>query len=253
MCNGNFQPSYTVDSYVNVLYASNSEFVVPCETQQRRYYAIEVDDTHCGRQDDRLKAYYDAILNVPSDSEAFTYFLYNHDLTGFNPREIHSTDFERDQQIRTFQPMMAWWHDCLQEDDMEGSRRVEGDHNPAHVDNDYDARAAPRTSAFGSLVVKDSVYDSFTAFCTRNRRGNTFHVTAMNEFWRLLDLWTQTTERKQHGLRLTLPEMKREVEHMGELRWTRVVKLPVLEECRRAWQTQVVRDEDWTFKNAIPA
>ena len=75
-------------------------------------------------------------------------------------------------------------------------------------------------------------------------------MTAKNEFWRLLDVWTQTSERKQLGVRLTLPEMKRQVERMGQLQWARVVMMPALEDCRRAWKTQVVRDEDWTFKNS---
>ena len=142
--NAKFQPSYTVDSYVNVLMASNDDRVIPCGTQQRRYFLMEVDDTHCGRQDERLKAYYAAILQVPS--EAFAYVLYKYDLSGFNPRAIHSTDFERDQKIRSFQPMMAWWHDCLQEDDIESTRRIDS--------ANAGADAAMRTSASGHWLSK---------------------------------------------------------------------------------------------------
>ena len=247
--NAKFQPSFTVDSYVNVIIASNSEFVVPCEAQQRRFFALEVDDSHSGRQDDRLKAYYDAILNVPT--EAFAYVLYKYNLSGFNPRQIHSTDFERDQKIRSFTPMMAWWHDCLQENDIENVRMAQrgggGDDNDQVVEN-----AAPGASVFGLLVVKDSIYDSFTSFCVRNRKGNTYQVTAKNEFWKLLDLWTQTPERIRLGTRLTLPERKREIEHMGQLQWVRVVTMPSLIECRRAFKTAVVRDEDWKFKSDDP-
>jgi len=242
--NAKFQPSFTVDSYVNVIIASNSEFVVPCETQQRRFFALEVDDTYSGRQDDRLKAYYDAILSVPP--EAFAYMLYNYDLSDFNPRQIHSTDFERNQKMRSFRPMMAWWHDCLEENEIEAVRIV---HDQLHGGPMNSAQERGQSiSAFDSLVVKDSVYDSFTAFCIRNRRSNTYHVTAKNEFWKLLDSWTQTPERKQLGMRLTTPEMKRQVEVMGQLQWSRVVAIPSLEECRRAWRTTVVRDEHWTFQ-----
>lgn len=236
--NAKYQPSYTVDSYLNIIIASNDAFVVPCETRQRRFMALEIDDSRCGRQTKELKQYYDDILAVPA--LAFAHVLYHHDLSRFNPREIHATEFERDQKIRSFGPMMAWWHDCLQEDHIEGAVIVASE-----------SAADPDASitAFGALVVKDSMYNSFAHFCSRNRRGSTYQITAKNEFWKLLDAWTQTSDRIERQVRLAHPELKRQVLDTNGLRvWTRVVSIPNLAECREAWKDHVVFDSAWTFQ-----
>lgn len=238
--NGKYLPSYTVDSFLNAIIASNDAFVVLCEIRQRRFFTLEIDSERCGKQTKELKEYYDKILAVPA--AAFAYLLYHYDLTNFNPREIHATEFERDQKMRSFDPMMAWWHDCLQEQQIDG---VEGTDVVPDEDN-----AAVQLAGFGAVIVKDSVYNSFTNFCIRNRRGNTYHVTPKNEFWRLLDLWTQTTERVELGVRLTHPEMKRQVLDPNGLRtWARVVEMPSLIDCRQAWKESVVFDDDWEFPN----
>lgn len=64
--NGKYQPSYTVDSFLNIIIASNDKFVVPCEPRQRRFFALEVSSEYCGRQNKELKQYYDEILAVPA-------------------------------------------------------------------------------------------------------------------------------------------------------------------------------------------
>jgi len=237
--NAKYQPSYTVDSYLNIIIASNDAFVVPCETRQRRFMALEVDESRCGRQTMELKQYYDEIMAVPA--LAFAHVLYHHDLSNYNSREIHATDFERDQKVRSFGPMMAWWHDCLQEQHIEGA-----------VTTMMAAQAEPGDTlgSFGALVVKDSVYDSFTSFCTRNRRGSTYQITAKNEFWKLLDAWTQTSDRAQRQVRLTHPELKRQVLDANGLKvWARVVSVPSIDECRSAWKDRVVFDSEWAFAN----
>ena len=236
--NAKYQPSYTVDSYLNIIIASNDAFVVPCETRQRRFMALEVDEGRCGRQTKELKQYYDEIMAVPA--LAFAHVLYHHDLSNYNPREIHATDFERDQKVRSFGPMMAWWHDCLQEQHIEGATTM----MVAQAESGDTATPGP----FGAIVVKDSMYDSFTSFCTRNRRGSTYQITAKNEFWKLLDAWTQTNDRAQRQVRLAHPELKRQVLDANGLKvWARVVLVPSIDECRSAWKDRVVFDSEWVF------
>lgn len=243
--NAKYQPSYTVDSYLNIIIASNDAFVVPCETRQRRFMALEIDDSRCGRQTKELKQYYDEILKVPA--AAFAHVLYHRDLSQFNPREIHATEFERDQKIRSFGPMMAWWHDCLQEDHIEGAVIVASESDPTAAAASSMSNTA--ATAFGALVVKDSMYNSFAHFCSRNRRGSTYQITAKNEFWKLLDAWTQTSGRVERQVHLAHPELKRQVLDTNGLKvWTRVVLLPNLDECREAWKDRVVFDSEWTFQ-----
>ena len=248
--NAKYQPSFTVDSFASVGIASNSEWVVPCEPRQRRFFAMEMSDKWSGSQSNELKQYYDAILAVPV--EAFAWFLYNFDLSAYNPRELVSTQFERDQKIRSFSPMMSWWHNCLREGEIPDV--VMGEH-PAEklalaIDDD------DQSSPWGNVCIKDSVYQAFVSFCVSNRRGSAaYSVTLANEFWKLLEAWTSTPERQQAGVRITQPDMKQTLVYPrvvgGRPGRVRVVTMPSLDQSRSAFRANVVFDDRWPF--ALPA
>jgi len=261
MINAKYEPSYTVDSYLNVIIASNGDFVVPCELRQRRFLAMEVQSPHAGPQGAASKAYYDAILAVPK--EAFAAFLYQYDISTFNPRAIHSTPFERDQKVRSFDPMLAWWHECLQSGTIDGAFVVRAPFAVRNCDE-----------AFQRLAVKDSIYQSFFDFCNRNHRGRTYQIQAKHAFWKKLEEWTRTEEREKQGLRLTHPEMKITLSMIHEPRGgaageaqedrvgdgdpqpnqpaarpIRVVRLPSLQHCRDAFKNNIAQDANWVFES----
>ena len=100
--------SITVESYVNVMFSTNNDWAAPASRTDRRLMCIEVSNRYAGIQTTETRAYFDKIRAVPN--EAFAHYLYTYDLSNFNPREIVATDLQRDQKMRSFEPLYKWWH-----------------------------------------------------------------------------------------------------------------------------------------------
>ena len=89
-------PEYQIDNRMNLIIASNEDFVIPAGKAPRRYFMLQLDDKYCGSQTNQKKEYFDKIDNVPS--EAIIRFFYNRDITGFNPCVIPVTEAIQTQQ-----------------------------------------------------------------------------------------------------------------------------------------------------------
>ena len=104
-------PSYEVDSYLNLIMASNEEWIIPSGAGSRRYLCLDVDGKHAGMSDKNIQQYFKKILNC--STEAFGHYLYTLDLTEYDPRHAPITDALRGQQRKTFDKIMQWWNMVL--------------------------------------------------------------------------------------------------------------------------------------------
>lgn len=89
-------PEYQIDNRMNLIIASNEDFVIPAGKAPRRYFMLQLDDKYCGSQTEQKREYFNKIEAVPS--EAIIYFFYNRDISNFNPCVIPITEAIQTQQ-----------------------------------------------------------------------------------------------------------------------------------------------------------
>ena len=139
-CEEKHMPVYCVSSYARLVFASNEEHVAPCGAGARRFLPLELVPKYCGRQTAENKAYFDRLAAVPAGAVAK--FLYERDLSTFNPRALPYTKALQKQMELTLQCVQSWWVACLTEGVL-----LPGD-----------------TEAWGEPVEKHRVYAKYAAY-----------------------------------------------------------------------------------------
>ena len=101
---------------INMIIASNHEWVVPVDGQGRRFFVMQASDERAFSFDkDKMAsntAYWDRVVNVPV--EAFAVFLWTRDIRGFNPRHVPLTKHLAHQQAASLDPIMQWLIHCIE-------------------------------------------------------------------------------------------------------------------------------------------
>jgi hypothetical protein len=92
--------------------ASNNDWVVPAELDERRYFVLDVSDEH-----QKDTEYFGAIIDQMKNGgrEAFLHHLLNREITS-NLREIPRTEALFDQMIESMDSVQKWWLTCLQKE-----------------------------------------------------------------------------------------------------------------------------------------
>lgn len=98
-------------NYLHIIIASNNDWVIPAEPDERRFLALNVAD-HGQKQN---PAYFRA-MKAQLDAGGLAGFLHdlrNLDLEGFDPRKYPQTQELREQKMRSFKSEVEWWHHKL--------------------------------------------------------------------------------------------------------------------------------------------
>ena len=106
--------SKMVANHIHLIMASNSDWVVPASTDERRYLVLEVSSAH--RQD---HAYFEEIESewAAGGREAMLELLTKHDLTDFNVRNVPATRALSSQKLLSLPPMDRWYLGMLRAGD----------------------------------------------------------------------------------------------------------------------------------------
>ncbi len=99
-------------SFLHVMMASNSEWVVPAGPDDRRFVMLDVDDSHVA------DASYWGAINAELRNggyEAILYFLMSRDIREFDPRVKPTTAALQEQKHLSFDPITKWWYGVLQD------------------------------------------------------------------------------------------------------------------------------------------
>jgi hypothetical protein len=99
-----------VKNHSNVMICANGDSCTNRECDDRRYFCTEVDGLYSGVQTPESKCYFDRIGDV--SPSAFAYFLYNRDISDFNPCAFPSTKYGRYQKLiglETAHAFIDWW------------------------------------------------------------------------------------------------------------------------------------------------
>lgn len=97
-------------NFTHIFLASNSTWVVPAGAEERRYFVLDVSDSHM--QDSK---YFAAIAQQMDNGgrEALLHMLLTYPLEGFNVRSVPKTDALTDQKMHSMGPEEEWWYGKL--------------------------------------------------------------------------------------------------------------------------------------------
>lgn len=100
-----------VRNMTHLLMASNSDWVVPASTVERRFFVLNVSETRIGD-----KEYFEALHEQMANGglEAMTFDLLAVDISDFNHRVVPPTSALDEQKKLSFNPIQKWWTAILE-------------------------------------------------------------------------------------------------------------------------------------------
>lgn len=196
-------------NYLHVIMASNSEWVVPVEMGDRRFFMLDVSLSH---KEDR--EYFNAISNQMKNGgyEALLHFLMTYDTSGYNFEACPKTEALQDQKQLNMTPEESWWCDKLQE-----------------------GRTLTHHEKWEQLVVKEDLFLDYVEFV--KRPGANLYQSRCTKS-RLTKFLTRFCPLGFPALRQLSIAPDINSPCMG-LRFNArpyALEFPTLEECREAWE-----------------
>ena len=103
---------YQVRNRLKIMMCSNSEWVVPASSDERRYFCLTVSDKHQGDH-----GYWDSLNEFIDNggAEAFLHYLLHLDLKDFNIRAVPQTEALAHQKLQSLDALPAFLFDGLSE------------------------------------------------------------------------------------------------------------------------------------------
>mgnify|MGYP003627804949 FL=1 len=104
---------YIIEDYSNYLITTNNDWFAGVSEEDRRHYCIQLDNELSGRMTAEKYEKLKPVIDSPSGS--FAKFLYNRDISLFNPRVYTKSDLLQDQVQRNWNSVKIWFHECLKD------------------------------------------------------------------------------------------------------------------------------------------
>ena len=116
-----FRDPIRVENRLRIIVASNNDWAIPAGIGDRRWFVLNVADTHSGTAHQN---YWDAVYNQIDcgGAAAMLHDLLSMDVSAFNVRAVPHTAAKALQQVHSLQGTMAWLHDVLQEGSISGEQ-----------------------------------------------------------------------------------------------------------------------------------
>jgi hypothetical protein len=105
--------AYKEPSFHALIFCSNNDWFLPANSNSRRYFALELDNRWVGKETPESKAYFDPIWAIKTENLA--HFLYNRDISKFDPRQVPITDLLKEQAAFSLSSVETWFRSCMEE------------------------------------------------------------------------------------------------------------------------------------------
>ena len=206
---------------IHVLMATNSDWAVPVDVDDRRFLVLDVDPKRAKDLD------YFGALQRQMDAggrEAMLYDLQRQDLTGFEVRTVPKTEALREQKLLGLQSHEKWWYAKL-----------------------ADGILLPAKSQECWLTQQEKalLYDDYVAFCQKAGQGRRSVETEMALFLRKMLPAPYPTK---------CTVLSDKFDEKGEKATIRVAayEFPRLDVCRAAWDERTGQPAIWDEENDAP-
>lgn len=193
-------------NYTHIILASNSNWVVPAGSNERRYFALDVS-----KEKMQNKKYFAAIKEQMDNGgrEALLHFLLNYNLNDFEVRNVPKTAALQDQKLLSMSAEEFWWFEKLDEG------RLLRNH-------DYWSRE----------VIKDELQNDYIVFMARIGVMRKSSPTVLGKF--LSRVCPKEMPRSYQRMALVKEIGQHGEEYMKNKR-TYFYEMPTLEACREIW------------------
>lgn len=205
-------------NFIHIIMASNEEWVVPVDMDDRRFFVLDVSEAH---KEDRQ--YFQEIRKELESGgyEALLHFLLSYDISGFDTSSAPKTQALQDQKNLNLSPEEAWWYDKLQE-----------------------GRTLVRHEDWETTVPKEELFLDYVEFV--RRPGSTLYQsrctkTRMTQFLtRFCPLGYPIQRQVSLG-----PDPHADVPGLRLNSKPHCYIFPTLEECRKSWDTLMACKTPW--------
>jgi hypothetical protein len=198
----------SVSNHINVLMASNEDWVIPAEADERRYFMLDISSARA-----KDTGYFGRMLKQLDDGgyEAMAYDLLHWDLSRANLWRAPATDALMEQKEVTLGSVAQFWVGCLDEQHI-----LRADADLLEIDDGV---------GWPTEVSKRELFNGYCLFC--RRQGVRYkHFAA--QFWRVLRRLVGELEEHQRGTGIR----------------ERVVVLPDYTSCLNKWRKVLNTQED---------
>ncbi|HKK66637.1 MAG TPA: primase-helicase family protein, partial [Bacteroidales bacterium] len=215
------QDTIRVRNHVNLMMASNNDWVVPANKGERRFHVLDIPDAKQGDH-----GYFDKLMHQmykKGGLEAMLYDLLKADFSDVNLSKFENTKGLFEQKVHTMSTEMQYWYERLQDGRLLSYRED---------DNEY--------GDFSNGVTDDWM-DVKT---TDQHRDYLIYVDKMKERF--------PKSSTEFGIFLTTvcPWVKRFRKRTGSnLEWWR--RFPPLAECREEFEKQIKTKVEWDHEDSL--
>lgn len=211
-------------NYVHLLMASNNDWVVPADMDDRRFFVLDVNRQHA-----RDTTYFGAIQAQLDNGgyEALLYYLLNLDISDFQVRNVPNTKALNEQKQLSLEPVDDWWLNKLRDGVL------------LNADESWEAPVQAEE------LYQDYVEDAKDAGV--NRRGT---QTMLGFFFKRV-LPPNWPRRSRHKVEVVMPLENGTVYTKRE---TRIhFQFPPLAECRQKWDELFGTKTEWPEATPVEA
>jgi hypothetical protein len=223
LCEPKGENAFKVKNRVNLILASNSDWVVQAGPDERRFCVLHVSD----KKKEDIPYFEDIVEQMRTGGlEAMLYDLLKMDISAFTLRIIPKTEALFEQKERSMEPLEKWWLERLREKTTIGTQsssevyRRESQFATFNLIQEYQTE-------WSEKVVTDILWVDYRFFCRDIRHGESL---SKNHFVRRLrKLCPGITIGKKTVIRL--PEGATSISRKAN-----ALKIPSLERCREQFQ-----------------
>jgi len=212
--------AYTIDNHLNLIMASNSEWVVPSGLDERRFFTIDISEKH--QQD---KKYFDAIFKQMDGAGCSAMFYdllhYDREAANIDISTFPKTTAVMSQVIETMTPVQSFWYETLRNGDF-----------VTFDGTSYNKNTAQGWQEKSQKISSEKVYQAFITFC--DTRGFRFK-SGKSIFGKTLKILCPNIEKSQGTEMLADGTTRRFWQY----------NFPVLYQCQEDFSEKVKINIDW--------
>ena len=229
--------SFQIKNHINLILASNNEWVIPADIDDRRFLVLEVSE-----KEKQNRKYFDRIYKQMDNGgrEAMLYDLLKSDNSDVDLRKAPKTKALFEQKLQSMTPVQQFWYERLREGTSISNQRNWFKPNRFEYDSDPQALinckyADPNLikkyqSKWCDMIVTEILYEEYKQFIKSVGKRD---YMSSNHF-----------TRKLRKICPNIPEsMPKRKKSDGSI--VRVLRIPLLEECRRQFETIARCEIDW--------
>jgi hypothetical protein len=150
--------AYQEPSFHAFIFCSNEDWFLPANSNSRRYMALELDNRWAGEETPESKVYFAPIWAVKAENLA--HFLYNRDISKFDPRQVPITDLLKEQAAFSLDSVESWFRNCMEQGEF--------------VDDEYE-----NVYKWNAWIPKDVLYRLYK----KEMGGGYQKLKELNKFW----------------------------------------------------------------------